>query len=440
MKKLIGFTAISCLTPLLVTATCQAKADTTVKFATIRAENPKKHKNELILPYAFPSDSMGFMLGVGGYMKGAGQDQLLVGGTAYASFDSTFGAAGGVWDYMLLPKSDRLYLSAIGSIGTYPRQRAYAKPVIFPDEIRPGSNNSGELDYTETKGTDNWFDLKLEYVLPMGGSGYYGMTDYKLKDGLLESGSTGGGSWNPLNTGVTVLMFKQYNRYRNYETKNYGDVDLTIHPVKLGIFHDHTDFPGNPSTGSSQYLAVTSDFGWLESDKEWTFVEFEMSKYFSLGSSNWARQRIIALNLWTGDSPTWKEEVNEHGNITLVENPPFYEGATLGGFYRMRGYPTDRFHDRSVLYTTAEYRYTLDWNPIANISWLNFLKLDWLQMVGFVEGGRVANEYDLGELFSDWKVDGGVGLRALAAGSVVRFDVGVSEEGTNAWVMVGHPF
>jgi outer membrane translocation and assembly module TamA len=91
-----------------------------------------------------------------------------------------------------------------------------------------------------------------------------------------------------------------------------------------------------------------------------------------------------------------------------------------------------------VLYTTAEYRYTLDGNPLGNISWLKFLQNDWLQLVGFVEGGRVANDY--GDLFSDWKVDGGIGLRGMFAGAVVRLDVGMSDESTSAWAMIGHPF
>ena len=49
-------------------------------------------------------------------------------------------------------------------------------------------------------------------------------------------------------------------------------------------------------------------------------------------------------------------------------------------------------------------------------------------------------EYSLSELFSDWKVNGGFGLRAMFAGGVVRFDVGFSDETTSAWVMFGHPF
>ena len=106
----------------------------------------------------------------------------------------------------------------------------------------------------------------------------------------------------------------------------------------------------------------------------------------------------------------------------------------------MRAYPFYRFNDRSAIYTSAEYRYTPDWNPIENIRWLRFLKMDWWQVVGFIEGGRVAREYSLSELTSDWKSDVGISLRAMVAGGVVRFDTAVSNEGAGFWFMVGHPF
>ena len=126
--------------------------------------------------------------------------------------------------------------------------------------------------------------------------------------------------------------------------------------------------------------------------------------------------------------------------MTITHRPPFYEGATLGGFYRMRAYPQDRFNDRSVIYTTAEYRYTLDWNPIGEVPWLDFLQSDWLQLVGFVEGGQVAGDYSFSDLFDSWKFDAGLGIRSMFAGGVVRFDIGFGEEDTTAWLMFGHPF
>ncbi len=168
-------------------------------------------------------------------------------------------------------------------------------------------------------------------------------------------------------------------------------------------------------------------------------MEFEASKYFSFESSSWARQRIVALNVWTEDTPSWNEKNNADGSVSVTERPPFYERATLGGFYKMRAYPMHRFNDRSVLYTSAEYRYTLVWNPLGNISWLRFLKSDWLQLVAFAEGGRVANDYS-SDLFRDWKVDGGFGIRSFLSGAVVRFGVGFSDETTSAWVMFGQPF
>ena len=423
---------------IILATTVLARPLTTVKNTTTRAENPKGSKSILILPYALSTDSLGFTVGVGGALKGYGQEQLLLGATAFGSFDRAVGGFLGMWDYR--PSwADRFFFSAQGMLGHYPNQRAYSATSFKPGADRPGSNDSDKDDYHEESGYDNWSDIKLEYVLPLGTARNDSLMHYMLKGGLLQSAPVGGKVWNPIKSGVTTLLLRQFNRYRSFET-DQGDIDATVHPVELAVSYDNTDFPPNPSFGSSQYLGVTHDFGWFESPDSWTFVEFEASKYFSLGQSNWAKQRVVALNFWTGDSPSWEENTNADGNIEVSHRPPFYEGATLGGFYRMRAYPQDRFNDRSVIYTTAEYRYTLKYNPIGNVSWLRFLQSDWLQLVGFVEGGRVANTYSLSELSSDWKVDGGVGLRAMFAGGVVRFDVGFSDESTNVWAMFGHPF
>jgi len=415
-----------------------ARPRTSVKNITIREENPKGSKSALVLPYAFSTDSMGFTLGVGGGLKGYGQEQLLLGATAFGSLDRAVGLFLGMWDYS--PSwAQRFFFSAQGMVGHYPKQRAYSASFFIPDTDRSGNNDSDKDNFAEESGYDNWTDFKLEYVFPLGSARKDGLFHYRLKGGLLQSAPVGGMVWNPMKSGVTTLLLRQYNRYRSFETDK-GDIDATTHPVELAISYNNTDFPPNPSYGSSQYLGVTHDFGWLESPDPWTFVEFETSKYFSLGESNWAKQRVVALNFWSGDTPSWEENTNADGNIEVSYRPPFYEGATLGGFYRMRGYPIDRFNDRSVIYTAAEYRYTLNWNPIGKVSWLRFLQSDWLQLVGFVEGGRVANKYSLSELFSDWKVDCGFGLRAMFAGSVVRFGVGFSDETTSAWAMFGHPF
>ena len=166
----------------------------------------------------------------------------------------------------------------------------------------------------------------------------------------------------------------------------------------------------------------------------------EVSKYFSLGKNSFAKQNIIALNAWLGYSPSWEVIYDDVGNNKVVNNAPFLEGATLGGMYRLRGFRQNRFHDKAVVYVTAEYRMTLDYNPIEDVRWLRFLKLDWLQTVLYVEGGRVSPTFNRDTLFSDWKSDVGVSLRALTAGIVVRLDFTRSKEGGSTWLMIGHPF
>lgn len=147
------------------------------------------------------------------------------------------------------------------------------------------------------------------------------------------------------------------NHYQSFETDS-AVFERSVHPIEIGLFYNNTDFPTNPSFGSSQYLAYTEDFGWFESKETWDFIQFEGSKYLSLGPGEHAKQRVLAFNFWTGHCPSWTEKLNSDENIVAHNRPPIYEGANLGGFYRMRGYSNRRFNDRSVIYTSAEYRYT----------------------------------------------------------------------------------
>ncbi|MDX1281875.1 BamA/TamA family outer membrane protein [Shewanella colwelliana] len=411
-----------------------------VKSAVNRAETSTKVKENLVLPYLFSTDTMGFNLGVGGMLSGYYQEQMTIGGTVFGG-EVSRGIGGGVWNYKL-PKTERFFLSVYGMLGYYPQQKAYAGSTdeyIPYDRPLPGSNGSSNEQFLQADGASNWFDIKLEYALPFGATKESGRVEYQIENGLLVSAPSGGEVWNPLSSGATVLVLRQFNRYQSFEFEE-DTLDGAIHALELGILYDNTDFPINPSYGSSQYLSISHDSAWLESDHEWTFINLDMSKYFSLGSSDYASQRVIALNFWTGYSPSWALEYDELGGRRVTGNAPYNEGATLGGFYRMRGFDQSRFHDKAAIYGTAEYRYTFKANPVEDINWLRFLRLDWFQLVGFVEAGRVAPSFKASELFSDIKYDFGVSLRALMAGLVVRSDIAHSEEGTNLWIMVDHPF
>lgn len=427
---------------MFLTFAAQAKPSASVKLSVERVENAKKRET-LVLPYAFSTDDLGAVFGVGAMATGLYQKQMSFGGTIYGGGE-TKGLGLGVWNYRAFD-SERLFISTIGMVGRFPLLRAYSplpNEVTPAGEHRPGSNDSSFDDFIESRGTSNWWDVRLEYVLPWGNAENNSMATYKLAGGVLVDNSEVP-SWNPLKNGTSVLVARQFNRYQKYE-----DISVTtdntlsgaVHALELGYLYDNTDFPTNPSQGSSQYIAFTYNPEWLKSNQDWTFLEVEASKYFSFGETSFAKQNILALNVWGGYSPSWTVNEDEYGNTQVDHHPPFLEGATLGGMYRMRGFRQNRFHDKAVIYATAEYRMTLNYNPIADVKWLKFLNLDWFQTVLYVEGGRVAPEFKADTLFTDWKTDVGVSLRALTAGIVVRFDITKSNEDVVSWLMVGHPF
>lgn len=47
---------------------------------------------------------------------------------------------------------------------------------------------------------------------------------------------------------------------------------------------------------------------------------------------------------------------------------PDYYGAKLGGFYRMRGFDSRRFHDKAGIYYSVEYRMIPQWQPLKEIN------------------------------------------------------------------------
>jgi len=234
---------------------------------------------------------------------------------------------------------------------------------------------------------------------------------------------------------------ESFYRSQNLKTRALGDEDLTAAGAQFGLRYDNTDFSPNPSRGSSQQISYTKDWGTSGSSGPWDTVDITASKYFPLGSSEGARQRVIALNFWLIDTPSWNQFTMDNGAKDFHRPPPFI-GATLGGQDRMRGYPEGRFNDRSAIYYTAEYRYTPDWNPLKGIPLFRRfdVKTDWLQFVVGIEVGRVADGFDLEELNSNMKVGYDAGIRAMINQIIVRADVGLCDEGFQIQMTVDQPF
>jgi hypothetical protein len=101
------------------------------------------------------------------------------------------------------------------------------------------------------------------------------------------------------------------------------------------------------------------------------------------------RQTVLAVDFWTGDTPSG--------------TAPYFQGARLGGYYRLRGFEDNRFNDQAAIHYAAELRLTPRWNPIPRIDLMGGIEIDWFQVVLFAEVGRVAESWDVSELHSDMK-------------------------------------
>ena len=379
-------------------------------------------KTFLALPYAFHTEYMETGGGVGVATNGYFQESASFVLTAFASANGTVGGLFADRNVRLGAES-RWFLDANLSYGKYGRMRAFVDGnPDYPNE-RAGSNESSHLNFVEGEGIDNFGELRFKYLLPIGHGRDTVVHPYVLDRGMLHENPSGGESWNPLETGRTTLSVQPFFRRIDIDSPLAPDGEIT-NGLEFRIRHRNTDFDLNPSRGSEQTIALLRDFGAFRSDGEWTRVEGEFAKYFPLGETDWFRQQVLALHLYVSDTPTWGDG----------GRPPYFAASRLGGYFRMRGFPIARFHDRSAIAYSAEYRVIPEWNPI-DPHWLS-----WWQVSLFGEAGRVAPKFDLGELHEDMRYDVGIGIRGMSRRVLIRVDLAWSEEGGEMQLMIGHPF
>jgi hypothetical protein len=237
----------------------------------------------------------------------------------------------------------------------------------------------------------------------------------------------------------SALGFLELRPFYRSQQINGEDVDEDIktNGLDFSVFLDNRDFYANPSKGFGLRGKVSRDFGWFDSSNSWTNVEGELDVYIPFQVGDWLRQGVIALDYWTSYSPTWDQQPDG----TIDNRPPAYTGSTLGGLWRMRGYPAQRFNDKAAVYYAAELRLIPRWNPFKRWDWLQkYVGILWLQCVPFLEIGRVAPEWSFNRLHMDMKWNAGLGIRAWAKGIVARIDTAYSDEGFEVQMMISQPF
>ena len=378
-------------------------------------KSEKEPKDSAFVPFYFSTETMGNTFGVAGVAKGVGQPQAALFGTALYSDKDSYVVFLSAFNYALsqnLLFSTQMY-----------QARFNDNPYYLGDQ---GSNDSSDLDKTIADGHEQNYQAEFKYLLPWGNVAEHGLLGafQPIKDVSFAS---------PLESGVSSIIFTPF--YTSRELKDLNQTEKAT-GFNLSFDWDNRDSTRNPTKGSHSLLKLTTGADdWSESDP-WFKWTFQNSQYYALGPlGDWFDQQVLAFDFYTADTPTWNKCSGQE-----CARPPETEQARLGGLYRLRGYTGGRFHGRSAVHYSAEYRVLPEWQPLEDIPLINYYDLPWWQWVAFAEVGRVADEYDIKTLHTDMKWSLGGAVRFQVEGIVVRAELARGGDEGTFRVMINQPF
>lgn len=407
-------------------------------------QNDKKNENVNVsaLPFALYSEIFGWAAGGFVGIQGLSQKNmsLYMGGLI-----STNGTKYGFIQFreFYLPFYPRLYIAPDILGGYFGVLNIYKEPPtaksVDDSKYRAGSNESDKNDCIEISGSDQWYELKFRFLLPIGHGKNQVYFSPQLENGILKSGEMGGTHWNPFISGRTFIDIKPFYRKR---------VSFATNGIEFALTRENSDYYVNPTRGSLQKFIFRRDCGWFGSSASWSVIETDLRWYIPIheltGSKN-SLPKVLALNFWTANTLTWNSYdaigVDQAGNmLKSYHRPPPYTGAYLGGRYRLRAYYEGRFNDRAVIYYGAEYRQIISWRPFNLWSATEKLNVHWLQLAVFAEFGRVAPDWKVSTLHTDMKWSAGGGLRIFMNNIILRLDGAFGKEGFYTQMFVDHAF
>lgn len=406
--------------------------------------NEGKNENVTVsaLPFALYSEIFG--CAAGGFVGVQGLSQknmsLYMGGLI-----STNGTKYGFIQFreFYLPFYPRLYIAPDILGGYFGTLNVYKDPPtvqsVNDSKYRAGSNESDKNDYIEVSGSDQWYELKFRFLLPIGHGKDQIYFSPQLENGILKSGEMGGTHWNPFISGRTFIDIKPFYRKR---------ISFATNGIEFAFTRENTDYYVNPTNGSLQKFIFRRDFGWFDSSAPWSVIETDLRWYLPihrLNSNKNSLPKVLALDFWTANTLTWNSYdaigTDQNGNmLKSYHHPPPYTGAYLGGRYRLRAYYEGRFNDRAAIYYGAEYRQIISWNPFNLWSVTEKLNVHWRQLAVFAEFGRVAPEWKISTLHTDMKWSAGGGLRIFMNNIILRLDGAFGKEGFYTQMFVDHAF
>ncbi|WP_244812646.1 hypothetical protein [Vibrio sp. B1FLJ16] len=375
-----------------------------------------KEKDSAFLPFYFSTETLGNTFGIAGVAKGVGQPQAaLFGMGLYSDKDSYLGFLS-AFNYALssnLVFSTQMY-----------QARFNESPYYLGVQ---GSNNSSVDSQTITNGDEQKYKFEFKYLLPWG----Y-VKEHGLKGAFQPVRDVSYAS--PLNSGVSSVIITPFYSSRALDIYNGEKEQAT--GFSFAYDWDNRNSTRNTTRGSHTSLVLTSGVDTSQSQDAWLTWEFQNSHYYALGAlGNWFDQQVLAFDFYTADTPTWNRCDDD-----ICSRPPEQEQVRLGGLYRLRGYTAGRYHGRSAIHYSLEYRALPDWQPLEDIPVINYYDMPWWQWVAFAELGRVADEYNMKTLHKDMKWTIGGAVRLQVEGVVVRAELAkAADEGTFR-VMINQPF
>ena len=366
------------------------------------------------VPFVFSTESMGLTVGGAGVIKGVGQPQAAVLGAGVVSDKGSWIGYLGASNFQL----GRRFLFGLEGYDS--------EFVGFEYYLGDAAKNDGvQSEAIIASSRESLYRFSARYVLPLGAGTYQG-----AKAAYWPTRTITGS--NPVDSGVTSIEVQPFYQSRNLEENQPAGEATKSVGAKLTLDWDNRDHPRNPTSGSQSQFTLTRGLAEQEQDAWWTW-EAEQSAFFDLGNlGNVFDKQVIAVNVYTGDTPSWEDDP--------YYQPPAFAGLKLGGLYRLRSFQSGRFHDRSALSYTAEYRVMPDWQPLGELPVFNLYDVPWWQWVAFMDVGRVASEYNLRELHQNMKWSAGVAMRFQVEGVVVRSEMAWGSEDSLFRVMINQPF
>lgn len=381
-----------------------------------------------VVPLAFSTEVMGFSAGMAGLWKGAGQPQASL-------FAAGLGTTKGTWMGFAAANN---YLLSADSRWLLGGQFYEADFKQFDFYLGHAAANDSPYDgRTTADSRDAQHHLSFRYILPWGAA-----TENPIRAALSPVREVTGSA--PWESGVSSVEFRPFYHSRTLtgegvNTPSAFSDATSVRGLETRFKWDNRDSGNRPTTGSASELIVSFDPGSDDSVSWWKW-EVNQSWFWDVGEwDSIAKEQVLALNVYTADTPSWNDTSTINGQLEF-RRPPEFAAARLGGLYRLRSFQSGRYADRSALSYSAEYRVVPEWQPLGDLPVFNWYQVPWWQWVLFADVGRVADDYDLATLHQDMKWSAGAAMRFQVEGIVVRSEMAVGSEEGMFRVMINQPF